>query len=147
MNADDIIDLIDLMAAAWPWAEWTGKQADLWCGALAGVERRDASVAVEKAITTLDKPPSIAWVLGEARSEAERRNVTPPALPAPPVDVDYRAKVVRELREMLEHPKPHDHRQGWEKCPTCHDCRTKHGVNPHPSKQFLAATTPRGNPS
>src|SRR5688572_14995521 len=145
MTADDVIDLIDVMANAWPWAEWTGKQTDLWCGALADLERQDAAVAVRRAVRKLDKPPSIAWVLGEARSEAERRNFTAPALEAGPVDKDRRAELMALMRERLSTPKEHDHHNGWEGCATCVEAVKRDGLNPPPTRRRgRSVEAPRG---
>jgi hypothetical protein len=142
MTSDDIIDLIDVMSAAWPWAEWTPAQTDLWCGALEPVERADAAVAVRRAVFKLDKPPSIAWVLGEARNESERRTTTVPALPPSPADRAGRARLVAELKTMLSEPRPHDHHNGWEGCATCVASVERYGLNPPPTRQPAVVGTP-----
>lgn len=144
MTADDVIDLIDVMMAAWPWADWTARQTDLWCGALADVEQHDGAFAVKRAVSTLDKPPSIAFVLAEARSESERRRETFPALNEPPVDKQRRAELMAAMRQMLENPRPHDHHNGWEGCSTCVEAVKRDGLRPKPSKQWLAARAASG---
>lgn len=121
MNDADVASIFERFEAAWPFMQITDAQLDAWLDTLSDVEVADARAVVEKAIRTQDRPPSIAWFLGEVRNEVERRALGAKRrdeLPAA-ADPGAKAKAMALIAGLAANSKPHDHRKGWQHCPTC----------------------------
>lgn len=143
LDADDLITVIDLFQAAWPYSEWTEKTIAVWLDGLSdpglGIDGQVAVYVARKLTRKWERCESLAAFLAEYRTEAERQRDTFPALNEPPVNKERRAELMAQMRQMLENPRPHDHHQGWEGCATCVEAVRRDGLRPKPSKLWLAA--------
>lgn len=72
LNADQAIDLVDALIAAFPVSDWSDATVDLYVRRLERVAHPHRLVAVDRAITTLDNAPTIRWLLDTAHAEALR---------------------------------------------------------------------------
>lgn len=123
MTDDEVVSTIERMTGAWPFMVVTNVQLDVWIETLTDTDPTDGKAALEKAVRTLDQPPSIAWFLAEVRSLIERRTLGPkdrPELEAAPTDRQGYQRFLAAAREALERnaEKVHWH-GGPEPCPVC----------------------------
>lgn len=127
MTVDEIISVMDTMTAAWPWAEVTEEQLGLWCHALEDIDASAGSFAIDRAVKTLDRPPTIAWFREQARIETERTKPRPtPELGAGEPLKDRRAELIALMRSTLATPYHHDHHKGLASCETCVSALERH---------------------
>jgi hypothetical protein len=59
MNRDEALNVITIMATAWPYPEWDEGRVELWCAALNDADGADAALAAVKAVKSLDRAPTV----------------------------------------------------------------------------------------
>lgn len=102
MNRDEALNVITVMATAWPYPEWEEGRVELWVAALVDADAQDCGLAAVAAVKSLDRAPTVAWLLNEARSEAAKREpFGPPQLAEPPASKETALAGISAARAAL----------------------------------------------
>lgn len=102
MNRDEALNVVTVMATAWPYPEWEEGRVELWVAALLEEDAIDAQEVAVEAVRTREKAPSVKWFL-EGLDAARRRNAPsgPPELEAPPASKDTALAGIAAARAAL----------------------------------------------
>lgn len=106
MNVTDARQVLQVLIAAWPWAEWPDETVELWLAALSPYEPEHARAAAVQAVRELEMPPPIAWFHKACRAERERLTEYRPEIEAAPVDKEQGKRLAAEARAALHRKMP-----------------------------------------
>lgn len=106
MNVTEARQVLQVLMAAWPWADWPEDHVELWLAALAPHQYEPARAAAVQAVKELERPPTVAWFHKACRAEAERHVEYRPELEEAPVDVEQGKRLAAAAREALHRSMP-----------------------------------------